>query len=228
VRADNSGQPGDVLGSTAVPAGTTAAIPVPIASGTAANNIWVTLHTDAGTQGTFEFDGQSGADMPITLNDKVAQTQIQLADQPVMMTALGQPIDSSVQPMLQVGSATVGSDASTGTLVLNQVTAPVNAWAEVHADSMGHPGKGLGMTQVMQGDNQNVSVALDAKLMPAAPPDTIPATVWAMLHIDDHAMGVYEYGMVPGADVPIVYNGVVVTTPVTVGASAEATATPTG
>jgi len=226
VRADDSGKPGNVLGSAPVKAGTTGAVAVSIPGGTDANDVWVTLHTDAGTQGTFEFDGQSGADMPIVLDREEAQKEIRLEDHPVMMTASGEPIDSSYQPQLQVGSVSVSGDNTTGTLVVNQATSPVDGWVEVHVDSMGHPGKGLGMSQVKEGDNQNVNVDLDAKLIPSAAPDTIPTVVWAMLHIDDHEMGVFDHDMTPGADEPIVYNGVVMTIPVTVGTNAEATTSP--
>jgi hypothetical protein len=44
-----------------------------------------------------------------------------------------------------------------------------------------------------------------------------------MLHSDTNGNGVYEYLMIPGVDLPVVYNGGVVTIPVSINGSAIGT-----
>ena len=54
-----------------------------------------------------------------------------------------------------------------------------------------------------------MSVGLDAQAIPNVPPQTLPLIVWPMLHVDTGAPHIYEYLMVPGADLPVVVNGAV-------------------
>jgi hypothetical protein len=73
----------------------------------------------------------------------------------------------------------------------------------------------LGIAPVAAGDTTDVVVAL----MP--PPEgtmmtSITPTVWPMLHMDTDADGQYRYLMIPGVDLPMVYNGAVATIPVPV------------
>jgi hypothetical protein len=83
------------------------------------------------------------------------------------------------------------------------------------------------MAGVPAGDTADVIVALDAALNPTAPPDMIPGTVWPMLHADTGVVGVYEYLMVPGADLPVIVDGAVVAYPVPVGMEGAPAPTPT-
>jgi cytoskeletal protein RodZ len=59
---DNNGQPGTVLGYTAVPAGTSSDIAVKIDASKATSKMLAVLLEDAGTIGTFEYPG---ADQPV-------------------------------------------------------------------------------------------------------------------------------------------------------------------
>jgi uncharacterized surface protein with fasciclin (FAS1) repeats len=70
IEADADGKPGQVLGTTAVPAGTTENVVVildePI---TGENHLWAMLHEDAGEAGTWEFP--EGPDVPMMAGDEM-------------------------------------------------------------------------------------------------------------------------------------------------------------
>ena len=68
-------------------------------------------------------------------------------------------------------------------------------WIAVHSDLAGKPGPVVGEVQVKKGDTPNVKVTLDNKVATGA--------YWPMLHVDDHAVGTYEFPKVPGADLPV-------------------------
>ncbi len=106
-------------------------------------------------------------------------------------------------------SASAGTAIATGTLsavdqtgdgttltVANVDLKGVDAgWIAVHSDLAGKPGPVVGKVQVKKGDTPNVTVTLDSKVATGA--------YWPMLHVDDHAVGTYEFPKVPGADLPV-------------------------
>jgi len=106
-------------------------------------------------------------------------------------------------------SASAGTAIATGTLsavdqtgdgttltVANVDLKGVDAgWIAVHSDLAGKPGPVVGQVQVKKGDTPNVKVTLDNKVATGA--------YWPMLHVDDHAVGTYEFPKVPGADLPV-------------------------
>ena len=69
----------------------------------------------------------------------------------------------------------------------------------IHADNGGKPGPALGYSPVRQGENLNVVVAIDSK--------KATRVLYAMLHVDSGVVGILEF---PGADVPVINNGVMV------------------
>jgi hypothetical protein len=66
IHADSSGTPGEVLGYTAVNAGTTSNLSIAL-SGAATPVVWPVLHADTGVLGEFEFGTVEGADGPISV-----------------------------------------------------------------------------------------------------------------------------------------------------------------
>jgi len=206
ITTDNNGQLGTVLGSVQVPAGTTPGVKVPLNSPLQAQTLWAILSTGGAS---------SGAATPLMINNTPVSVSFQNATTPQIVTVLGTPINATNIPQLNVVSATgLGIDVN-GSLQVSNVIAPSAGWVEVHADSGGHPGKMLGMINIPQGQSSNITVPLNAKMVPAVAPTTLPASVWPMLHVDDGQPGVYEYLMVPGVDVPVVVNGSVLTYMVT-------------
>lgn len=90
-----------------------------------------------------------------------------------------------------------------GTVTIDSVTAEQAGWMVIHADDgEGAPGPVIGFRQVPRGANTDVVVDIDTE---AATP-----TLFAMLHFDTGDEGVYEFGTVEGADVPVMVDGNVV------------------
>ncbi len=104
-------------------------------------------------------------------------------------------------------SVTVNDQLSLdGTVTIESVASTSPGWIVIHADNgEGAPGAVIGQSQVNQGMSQNVSVAIDTS--------AATATLFAMLHEDTGELGVYEFGMVEGADGPVSVDGAVVTPP---------------
>ncbi len=74
----------------------------------------------------------------------------------------------------------------------------------IHAeDPTGGPGPVIGFEPVAQGWTYNLEVKID--------PAQATATLYAMLHVDDNTVGVYEFGQIGGADAPVLVNGEMVT-----------------
>jgi nucleoid-associated protein YgaU len=117
----------------------------------------------------------------------------------------------------QDDSVTASDQESDGTSVtVDQVVATAPGWMVIHIDENGSPGAVLGQTQVDAGTTDAVVVTLD-------PPLDAETTLWAMLHVDEGEVGVYEF---PGADVPVILNGEVVMQPFTAMVAAAAEDTP--
>ncbi|MDX2140583.1 MAG: hypothetical protein SF123_21050 [Chloroflexota bacterium] len=225
VYGDEGGQPGaESLGQIAVSAGTTPAVMIPVTLPEGAGSLFAVLHTDDGQVGTFESGQVEGADAPINMNGIMALLPVILSSTPTVLTASGTPIgDGTTVPSMTVGEQALmgaaGAELTEGSpiaeLTIDSVSSPFAGWIDVHADGGGHPSKSLGMTPVAQGENSAVVVTLNPNMQPV-PPFEVTPIVWPMLHIDDANPGVYDYLMIPFADLPIVVNGRVLTVPVSI------------
>ena len=120
--------------------------------------------------------------------------------------------DASTTPAAGASSA----PTTTGTLTANDQTSNGKSvviqavdlqggkggWIALHADLNGKPGPVQYEVAVPAGASTNVS-------LPTA--GGIPTgSYWPMLHVDDHAIGTYEFPTVPGADLPATANGAIV------------------
>lgn len=182
------------------------------------------LYTDDGQAGTFEFGTVEGADLPVTFNDMAATLPIQLTETPTVLMAAGIQVgDGTTPPTLQVSDqALMGADGAqlaaespTAMLMVDSTSMAVQGWVDVHADGGGHPGTSLGMSPIPAGDASGVTVELNPMMQPV-PPFEVTPVVWPMLHVDDANPGIYDYLMIPGADLPVIVNGRVMTLPVNV------------
>ncbi len=112
-------------------------------------------------------------------------------------------------------SVTVADQESDGTMVtVAAVTAAQDGWMVIHADDNGAPGPILGETAVAAGESMDVVVALDEPL-------SEDSALWAMLHVDEGDLGVYEF---PGPDGPVLIDDVIVMAPFTAMVAAMADA----
>ena len=96
--------------------------------------------------------------------------------------------DPPVTPNVQISEAGI-VDGSVS-IVRAVVTGP--GWVVIHADNNGRPGAVLGYAPLDEGENNNISVDIDA--------DAATPILHAMLHVDAGAVGTYEF---PGADEPV-------------------------
>lgn len=85
------------------------------------------------------------------------------------------------------------------TIRITEVVAEGNGFIVIHsADENGSFGDVIGHAPVGHGINVNVVVEIDT----SAATDTL----FAMLHTDDNTLGEYEFGIIDGADSPVVYD----------------------
>jgi hypothetical protein len=82
----------------------------------------------------------------------------------------------------------------------------------IHVDNNGAPGPVAGWAFVDSGTTLNVMVALDQAV-------ELTPVLWPMLHVDDGAVGTYEFDGSSGLDNPVAVDGSVVTFPVNVAPS---------
>jgi len=180
------------------------------------------LHVDDTTIGTYEFGTVANADLPIFLGSVTATRPMKLTDTPTVLLADGSPLAAITVPSISASPQTFDSDPNAGlNFMVDNVISVGPGFVDVHADDNGHPSGSLGHTAVQDGQNANVAVMLLPEMnMPITP------VVWPMLHSDTNGNGAYDYLMIPGADLPVVYNGDVVTQMVNLSGSAVATGVP--
>ena len=220
VHADSNGSPGPVLGQALLNPGTNPAVIIPLAPEGQTQVVWPMLHVDDNSVGTYEFGQVEGADAPVTVNGQVVTRPMNLTDAPTILLADGSVLNTSTVPYL-IPAAGQSLDTMTpggaGELTMDSVLSVGPGFIDVHADMNGHPAVSLGHVAVPDGESTGVAVPL--QVPPTMPDMAITPMVWPMLHADTNANGTYEYLKIVGADLPVVYNGAVVTVPTMVGAA---------
>jgi hypothetical protein len=146
---------------------------------------------------------------------------------PTVLLADGMPL--TVTSTLMIPGISASDQVFEGNIdpnvnfVVDNVTSVGPGFVDVHADAGGHPSGSLGHAPVLDGTNTGVIVPLSPMIgLPVTP------TVWPMLHADTDGNGLYEYLMIPGVDLPVVYNGAVVATSATISGSVFDPVAPTG
>jgi hypothetical protein len=93
------------------------------------------------------------------------------------------------------------------TVVAESVLLEGPGFLVIHQEADGSPGPVAGVSDPLPaGLSTNVVVELD--------PAMVTPRLWPMLHVDDNAVGTYEFGTVQGADAPVRVNDQVVTFPI--------------
>jgi heme/copper-type cytochrome/quinol oxidase subunit 2 len=90
-------------------------------------------------------------------------------------------------------------------VVIAKVVSKGPGWIVIHTQASGKPGPVIGYSAVRDGVNLNVVVAVDTK--------KVTDNLYAMLHTDAGAVGVYEF---PGPDAPVMAGGAMVNVPFSV------------
>jgi len=194
-----------IIGKTAIKAGTTANVVIPLDKQVANGaKLWPMLHIDVGQIGVYEFPGP---DVPVVVNGDIVMVPIIVAVPAAQPTAAATqaPAASAPSGSLSVSDQLLVND----TVIVSSVTASQDGWVVVHESnpdgSILLPGI-IGKTQIKAGTTTNLAIVLDKQVANGA-------KLWPMLHIDVGQIGVYEF---PGPDVPVVVNGDIVMVPIIV------------
>ena len=165
--------PGAVVGYSPVKAGENVDVVVKIDTYSATPRLYAMLHKDVGKVGTYEFPG---ADVPVKVGGMMVSPSFTVTDLDARVTVKDQK--------LSMGTVSIGEVLSNGP-----------GWLVIHADKNGGPGPVIGYAPVSEGLVTNLAVKIDAaKATPV---------LYAMLHTDAGAVGVYEF---PGPDVPVMVD----------------------
>jgi hypothetical protein len=183
VHTESDGGPGPVAGFAPVDAGLNRDVTVTLDMTAPTPRLWPMLHIDTGEAGVYEFGTVEGADGPVRDS----------ADNVVTFGIYAAP------------SIVYAGELDDDSLVIEQALIDAPGWLVIHSDNNGAPGPVLGQAPLRPGVNRNVDVALD----PAAAGNL----VFPMLHYDTGEAGVYEFGSVEGADLPVQVGGAVVVGP---------------
>jgi len=181
IHITKNGAPGPVIGQASVSVGSNEDVQVEIDLAKATGQLFAMLHVDAGYKGEYEFPGP---DAPVTAAD-------QLVNVPFNATF---PIVPSV--------TVTDQDASEGNVSIESVVAAAPGWLAIHVTQAGAPGPVIGLSPVIVGYNAEVLVEIDLS--------QATGQLFAMLHLDEGAAGVYEF---PGADVPAFAGEAIVNVP---------------
>ncbi|MDZ4671456.1 MAG: hypothetical protein SH821_11350 [Phototrophicales bacterium] len=198
VHADNDGAPGPVLGYTPVFADSAnTGISVALDPAGLTPVLHPMLHVDDCEAGVYEFGTVEGCDSPVFVNDEIAMLAISTVpnmwvDDQIVLYADNLPNMEMMEAVTSLYAYSVVVE-SAGFLV-------------IHNDNDGNPGPVAGVAPLVMGTNVDVMVALDM--------NSPTAVLHPMLHVDDCAVGVYEFGTVDGCDAPISVDGEVVMYPI--------------
>lgn len=177
IHAIHDGQVGEVLGFTAVPAGTSSDVSITIDPLQATLQLAAMLHQDAGESGEYEFPGpdapwlEAGQAVAaeFAIDIRVTRPEITIADQELL---------------------------DDGLLQVESVYAINPGWLLIHADADGAVGDLLGFTAVKTGPNENLTVPIQWRQ--ATP------TLHAVLYEDRERTNQLDY---PEGDLPVIVNG---------------------
>lgn len=120
------------------------------------------------------------------------------SDDAVPSTTADSPADSPADEAATApASLTLADQDGDGTrVVIGAVELPSAGFVAVHGDGGGSPGPVIGVSDLLPaGTSNEVTVTFDEPL-------TESGTVFPMAHIDTDGNGVYEFGVVDGADGP--------------------------
>ncbi|MGJ3239134.1 MAG: DUF7282 domain-containing protein [Anaerolineae bacterium] len=123
----------------------------------------------------------------------------------ILMAVMATAVMVSAQDMMMAPAVTVSDQVSLdGTVTIDEIQAEGPAFIVIHRDNgEGSFGEVIGFRQVNTGASYNVAVPIDTTMA--------TTTLYAMLHEDTGEAGVYEFGMVEGADSPVIVDGAPVT-----------------
>jgi hypothetical protein len=163
ILADDDGEPGEVIGQTALAGGVHANVAMTVDPQLATETLYARLHLDAGTEGVFEYPGE---DEPY-------------AGEPGTTLAVELQLP---RPVVEAAEQTVGED---NVVIVARVELLEPGWLVIHVDDDGQAGAVIGGVRLAAGTHENVPVTIDRRY--ATP------TLHAVLHQDDGEIGLLEF-----------------------------------
>lgn len=171
----------DIIGKTQVDAGVNNNVNIQLTEGVSnEETLWAMLHIDDGTIGEYEFDGQSGLDAPVIVQENIVMTSFEIAQ---------------TDPKI-----TVQDQVNKGNIFTLDVEAAEVGWIVIHASNAENSGPQIpeiiGKTAIDAGMNENVEISVEGEI-------AANATLYPMLHFDTGTMGEYEFDGQNGFDGPV-------------------------
>lgn len=188
IHSDQDGAPGPVLGQTQVADGLNEDVVVELDATALTPTVWPMLHVDTGEAGVYEFGTVEGADGPVTVGDQVVTFPISIA--PSFSAAAQALVD--------------------GTVTIDRALIDADGWLVIHSSIDGAPNAPLAFVPLSAGETSTIVIPIDFATVEGAS----TTEIFPMLHYDTGEIGVYEFGTVEGADLPVSVGGNVVVGPV--------------
>ena len=188
IHAQADGNPGPVLGYSPVVDGANAGVMVEIDAIRATETLYAMLHTDAGEVGTWEFP--EGPDAPVKVGEQVITPAF-------VVTGGLAAVEEPIIPSVTVADQEIVEDR----VAISEVVSNGPGWLVIHAQADGKPGPILGYSEVSDGTNTAVMVAIDTS--------SATETLYAMLHTDAGELGTWDFPN--GPDAPVMVGEQVVT-----------------
>ncbi|NGP87691.1 DUF7282 domain-containing protein [Fodinibius halophilus] len=185
----------DIIGKAAVDAGSNGTVQVTLNDGESVETgekLWPMLHYDTGTDGEYEFDGQSGLDQPVPKDGSIVLTSFTVQANQSTLTASDQTVmDNSI---------------------MVDVDADADGWVVVHRDAGSGPNVPpiIGKAQIEKGMNTDVKIAFGDSVVSDG------EQLWPMVHYDTGTIGEYEFDGQNGLDGPMLVDGNILMTEITV------------
>lgn len=131
IHTDNNGQPGPVIGHSAVQAGQNTDVTVALDETPAEGDaLWAMLHTDAGEEGTYEFPG---ADVPVMLNGEIVMQQFTVTGGAAAQTQATETPETVTETMTTTATPAAGETMTTTATVTATAAAEVTSTATTTA-----------------------------------------------------------------------------------------------
>ena len=181
----NGPQVPEIIGKAMVDAGANADVTIQLEEGVSNDEtLWAMLHEDTGSIGEYEFDGQNGLDLPVTLNDEIVMTSFMISQ-----------TDPSITVMDQVNRGNIFN--------ISSVSAAEDGWIVIHGPNANNDGPQIpeiiGKAPVSAGVNENVEIVLNDGADVSTGDNLYP-----MLHYDTGTDGEYEFDGQSGLDQPVI------------------------
>ncbi|MDZ7689768.1 MAG: hypothetical protein U5K69_01190 [Balneolaceae bacterium] len=202
-RSNSSGdgpQVPEIIAKAPVTAGTNSDVEITLnesESVEAGETLWPMLHYDTGTEGEYEFDGESGLDLPVIFNGNIVLTSFTVQQNQSSLTAMDQTVMNN--------SISVDVDADT------------DGWVVVHRSNSSGDGPQvpeiIGKTKITEGMNQDVQISFGDSVVSDG------EQLWPMVHFDTGTMDEYEFAGAGTPDQPMIVGGAILMESITISGS---------